>query len=100
MTAEHKGGLVKNRVRLVHELRVDSILNFLQQEQTLTHRDCEDIRNGSPRYKQAELLLDILGRKPNSSYNCFVTALRQSGQPHLANLLQPQVSNLTGNILI
>ena len=64
------------------------MLNFLQQETTISQRDRHKIREAGIREEQIECLVSCLMRKADSAFSDFVRALKHTNQAHMATLLQ------------
>ena len=87
MSKEHKSTLREYRDQLVDNMYPDDLLNSLQSTRVLSHRDSSRIKEKGSAEAMNECLLDILIRKPDRAYTEFISALRDSDQNHVANII-------------
>ncbi|XP_013387807.1 uncharacterized protein LOC106156913 [Lingula anatina] len=81
--------VTKNRVALVTDLNVEGLLlTFLQQQSLLTEYQIDIIRAEKTRHDKAEKVLDFIITKGPDFLDKFITALRETSQDHLADLLE------------
>ena len=95
MTQEHKDKLIKNRIDLIENIRMKSILSYLLKWEILRTRDYDEIKSRIDENENCvELFLDILKMKSDEVYLNFIEVLRQTGHEHIADLLEPSNSNI------
>ena len=92
MTDEHKARLSIHWSKLVKNIQPKEVINVLQQQGVLTPRGADEIRQNAVIDSQNEHLLDMLHRKADSAFEYFRGALMDTGQDHVANLLNKQWS--------
>ena len=90
MTIEHKEKLRIKWKDLVENIQVEYICTELLQEGIFTTSELDDIKAQRTPREKVEKLLDILPRKSDEAYLKFIEVLRQTGQEHVADLLEPR----------
>ncbi|KAG5270802.1 hypothetical protein AALO_G00172480 [Alosa alosa] len=88
MKEREKQVLKKRSVALCKEMVVDELLvQFLQAENILTENMAESILGKETSQKRSWHLLSILPKRGPRAFSCFCTALRETEQDHLYELL-------------
>ncbi|XP_063818732.1 caspase-2 isoform X2 [Pseudophryne corroboree] len=90
MQERHKDALIKLRVALVQEMVPDELVEHLVSKKILTPFMQEKIQCKGVSYRQNSTLLDLLPRRGPKAFTIFCTALRDTGQEHLAEQLEEQ----------
>ncbi|XP_068113980.1 caspase-2 [Hyperolius riggenbachi] len=93
MQEHHKGALTKLRVTLLQEMVPEELIEHLLAENVLTPFMKEHIETKGVTFRRNTALLDLLPRRGPHAFSAFCTALRKTGQEHLAELLDEQVRN-------
>ncbi|XP_036368598.1 uncharacterized protein LOC115223936 isoform X9 [Octopus sinensis] len=87
MSEEHKKLVKDNRVKLVQNMIANDVLDHLLQKDVLTMSEKDRIKaEGASMNKK---LIDTIMCKQDKAFFVFVDALKNTGQPHLADLLSP-----------
>ncbi|XP_075071845.1 caspase-2 isoform X2 [Mixophyes fleayi] len=94
MQKRHKDALIKMRVTLIEEMVPDELVEHLVSKKILTPYMQAEIQSKKMSYRQNSSLLDILPRRGPHAFSIFCTALRDTGQEHLAAQLEEKVSCL------
>ncbi|XP_026781752.2 caspase-2 isoform X1 [Pangasianodon hypophthalmus] len=88
MKEQDKVALKKNSVALCKELVVDELLiQYLQAEDILTESMAESILAETTSQKRSWRLLTLLPKRGPRAFSTFCTALNETEQGHLSNLL-------------
>ena len=87
MTTGHKKQLETHRSALVENMNPKAVINRLCSHQVLTVREAEEISQAGGTADQNETLLRCLLRKPDTSFEIFRDALRQTGHSVLEQQL-------------
>lgn len=90
----HKAALTKMRVALARDLEPDELLEHLLADEVLTPIMKEKIESNNRRFKQNTALLDLLPSRGPYAFHNFCSALRKTGQQHLAQQLEALVKNV------
>ena len=90
MTIEHKEKLRIKWKDLVENIQVEYICTELLQEDIVRTPELDDIQAQRTPRQKVEKLLEILSRKSDKAYWKFIEVLRQTGQEHIAALLEPR----------
>ena len=85
--------LRKNYEPILRDLEPRQVLNYLYQEDVIDEDLRDEIRAERTRKRQAEILLDSLGRRGPEAVRYFIQGLQNSSQKHLAEILQEPVPN-------
>lgn len=88
MTKENKERIRSQRGDLVDNMIPEGLLTPLQTKGVLDQRDVDKIQTENTEDGKNEKILDIIKRKPNSAYLKFIDALNETGQSHVAGLLE------------
>ena len=88
MTTSHRMQLETHRPALVQNMNPEEVIDQLRSHQVLTVREAEQVSHAGGTAGQNEKLLDCLLRKPDTAFEIFREALRQTGQRHLERLLR------------
>lgn len=89
MTDVHKRSLRQNMNYLVENIIPDTLVNILQSKGVLQTQEVARIMKKDTMEEQSDCLIGYLMKKQDAAYAQFVSALQESGQPHLANRLEP-----------
>jgi len=73
------------RVELARDMEPRQLIHHMAD--VLTPTDEEEIKAIATRWGQCEKLLDVLPRRGEKAFDSFVKALKEVGQPFLADLL-------------
>lgn len=73
------------RVELARDMEPRQLIHHMAD--VLTPTDEEEIKAIATRWGQCEKLLDVLPRRGEEAFDSFVKALKEVGQPFLADLL-------------
>ncbi|XP_029650539.2 uncharacterized protein LOC115223936 isoform X8 [Octopus sinensis] len=87
MSEEHKKLVKDNRVKLVQNMIANDVLDHLLQKDVLTMSEKDRIKAEGA--SMNEKLIDTIMCKQDKAFFVFVDALKNTGQPHLADLLSP-----------
>ena len=87
MTERHKNIISSKYEKLVN-LNADGVMMTLITQEIITFEDKEDINSEKTRTKKAEALLALLRRKEDRAYYALIDALKKSGSPDLARILE------------
>ncbi|CAI9740341.1 type III domain-containing 3B [Octopus vulgaris] len=87
MSEVHAKLLKDNRVELVQNMIANDVLDHLLQKNVLTMSEKDRIKAEGA--SMNEKLIDTIMCKPDKAFFVFVAALKNTGQPHLADLLSP-----------
>jgi len=82
--------LQRNRVAIVADLDVHTVLDWLIQNRIITSEDSQLIISIPTSQGRARSLLDILPTRGPSAFGVFVQALRQAGYDWLVDILTNQ----------
>ncbi|XP_077994598.1 apoptotic protease-activating factor 1-like [Glandiceps talaboti] len=85
-----RSSLLVNRLRIIDDLNVDYVINYLMQDRVIDIDESEIIQHEITSRKKAAKMLDILGRKNQTAYFSFYNALRDN-YPELAELLEEDI---------
>ena len=98
MEDRHSYSLRKNRVRLLQELEINSLLcDALIQDDVLTTFDHERIQSAPTDTDKRKVLLEILPRKGENAYPSLIRALNDvTKQWHIERALQVKSAEWTG----
>ena len=88
MTKIHKDNLRFQTPFIVDNIEVDPVLSILHAKFVIDETDMQNIEEERTLRKQAKKLLATLGRKSDYAYLAFIRALEETGQDHVAKLLQ------------
>ncbi|ELU06538.1 hypothetical protein CAPTEDRAFT_185813 [Capitella teleta] len=104
MCSVYTMALIKNRVRLCRELFAEMIFDFLLEDEILTTDVTEALFLLGTRHRMNQVLMNILPFYGDAAFESFVSALKRTGQDHLALLLEnfvisnhPTVNNQSNN---
>ena len=87
MTEKHKNIISSNYEELV-KLNADHVMVPLVSARIITFEDQDDVNSKTTRREKAKKLLALLLDKPDSAYSVLIDALRKSGSPQLARILE------------
>ncbi|CAI9740338.1 kinesin-related protein 4-like isoform X3 [Octopus vulgaris] len=87
MSEEHKKLVKDNCVELVQNMFANEVLDHLLQKDVLTMSEKDRIKAEGA--SMNEKLIDTIMCKPDKAFFVFVAALKNTGEPHLADLLSP-----------
>ena len=97
LTGEGETPIAKHKIRLLDQKRcefaqclepVDSdFVDELLSQGVVTQEEYQRVKEERNTYEQSLYLVDIFKRKSNRAFDCFIAALRKTGQGHLVNLL-------------
>ena len=88
MTEEHYELLSKNRVTVCQFLETrNGLLDFLVRDEVFTESNRSLVLSKSAVDAMAQQTVDILLRRPDSSFNKFISALNETGQSHVTHIL-------------
>ena len=93
MTDDHQKRLTEHRVNLLQRMDPTEVVNHLREKEVLTSMQTDNIRHAGGYYNQNVLLLDYLHKKHDYAFGEFHNALRETGQKHLSELLEPNQPN-------
>ena len=88
MSKAHKDKLQIHFHDLISNMSVDELVSRMVAGQVFTLHEAQKIRAKPDDEERAFKFLDIIRKKSEAAYYHLVEALRETGQPHLANLLQ------------
>ncbi|XP_040292447.1 caspase-2 [Bufo bufo] len=94
MQDHHKDALIKLRVKLIEEMVVDDLIEHLVQNKVLTPSMRERVRCNQGSFQQKIALLDLLPMRGPRAFSVFCTALRDTGQEHLAEQLEEKTRKI------
>lgn len=86
MDEKHRKLLQKHRIAIAKDLEPRRVFANLASLDTFTADDEDEVKSLPSRSQRVEKLLDILPRKGEGAFECFVRAL-EKGFPHLAKPL-------------
>ena len=88
MTENHKKKLEAKRLKLVQNMKPTEVIDLLRSHEVLTPGDASEIIDAGGFDAQNRKLLDYLLRKPDSAYEKFCDALKETSQNHVKELLE------------
>ena len=92
MTLEHREILARQHELLLENMNPHPVWTKLITTGTLTSENLTEIKTKNTRKEQVECLLGILLRKSDSAFMSLFDALIDTEQPHLANLLNQELT--------
>lgn len=95
MDSRHKVAFLKARIKLLKDLDLSDLLEYLIQWGIISIEDSAKIKVNETQGGQAQCLLDILPRRGARAFEDFSRALLQTNQRHLQEALHETLDNVT-----
>ena len=84
MKKEHQEALLRNHVFLLEEIEPGDVMNHLLQGAIIDMDMADHIESEKTRKARVAAILKILPRRGPRAFDCFVKALKDSHQEHVA----------------